>query len=151
LLIHYCRYQNNQMKDLFYDKLWAVKMVEYGKGIEKGKGIKLLKYFANEILNMHPLPYLCDAGFSNFAVDTEGDIYPCHLVVNKKEFKIGNVYDKKKNLKIFFRFMTKNIENIRQRKDKRCMNCFLEYFCWDVLLDIISKKGHLLSHTITVK
>lgn len=133
---------NNQMKDLFYDKLWAVKMVEYGKGIEKGKGIKLLKYFANEILNMHPLPYLCDAGFSNFAVDTEGDIYPCHLVVNKKEFKIGNVYDEKEKLKDLFSVYAKKYRELSdKRKDKRCMNCFLEYFCLGCPFGYYLEKG----------
>ncbi len=44
------------------------------------------------LITKKPSAYLCPIGITTYAISVDGDIYPCHLFVNKPEFKMGNVY-----------------------------------------------------------
>lgn len=36
--------------------------------------------------------YFCPAGSSNIAIAADGSIYPCHMMINQNEYKMGNIF-----------------------------------------------------------
>lgn len=66
----------------------------------------------------------CGAGVEYLAVDTKGDIYPCHFLKEFEEFKIGNIYDgiyeKKREYFIF-------LNDINSKEN--CKSCWAKYLC----------------------
>lgn len=73
--------------------------------------------------------YLCEAGLSVYAVSTKGDIYPCFMLIDQEQFKMGNIHDKNpfenevfKNIRNeFFKFSKFNYE--------QCKDCFNNTLC----------------------
>ncbi len=88
-----------------------------------------------EILKRRPTVFFCDMGFSNFTVDTKGDIYACHLLVGIQEFKIGNICENSKQLKK--KILQEGEMLYKKRANKlrytECQNCYLKYYCNDCI------------------
>ncbi|MBE3579940.1 MAG: SPASM domain-containing protein [Caldanaerobacter subterraneus] len=86
-------------------------------------------------MKRRPTVFFCDMGFSNFTVDTKGDIYACHLLVGIQEFKIGNICENSKQLKKKIlqegEMLYKKIAN--KLRYTECQNCYLKYYCHDCL------------------
>lgn len=68
---------------------------------------------------------LCAAGRFSISIDPEGNIYPCHLFRLNDSFKMGNIYDKEKN--IFNSLSYKKLKN--QRKVLGCDECSARNMC----------------------
>lgn len=68
---------------------------------------------------------LCAAGRFSISIDPEGNIYPCHLFRLNDSFKMGNIYDKEKN--IFNSLSYKKLKN--QRKVLGCDECSARNIC----------------------
>jgi uncharacterized protein len=49
---------------------------------------EIIAAFTNRISNR----YFCPAGSSNIAIAADGTIYPCHMMINQDEFKMGSIY-----------------------------------------------------------
>jgi uncharacterized protein len=49
---------------------------------------EIIGAFTNRINNR----YFCPAGSSNIAIAADGTIYPCHMMINQDEFKMGSIY-----------------------------------------------------------
>lgn len=47
----------------------------------------------NIFLSKHCNPYTCGAGNRILAIDSKGNIYPCHMFVGKEKWKLGEVKD----------------------------------------------------------
>ena len=66
----------------------------------------------------------CGAGCEYVAVTPEGDIYPCHQFVGKKEYKMGSVsagsFDKEKS---------KEYAKINVYTKEACKDCFAKFYC----------------------
>jgi uncharacterized protein len=95
---------------------------------EKLKGNKLNFYHFNVDLSQGPclgkMSFGCGAGVEYLAVDSKGDLYPCHFLKEFKEFKIGNLYngidlDKKD----YF------IELNKIDSKEKCRSCWAKYLC----------------------
>ncbi|MDD4189111.1 MAG: thioether cross-link-forming SCIFF peptide maturase [Eubacteriales bacterium] len=66
----------------------------------------------------------CGAGYEYVAVTPEGDIYPCHQFVGKKEFILGNLYKEGFKKEIAEKFKSSNITT-----KEICRNCWAKFFC----------------------
>jgi uncharacterized protein len=69
----------------------------------------------------------CGAGYEYVAVTPEGDIYPCHQFVGKKDFILGNVHDTGGigiNKEISRMFRCSDITTKR-----KCRNCWAKFYC----------------------
>ncbi|WP_279237165.1 SPASM domain-containing protein [Alkaliphilus pronyensis] len=64
----------------------------------------------------------CGVARNLYAVDINGDIYPCQRFVNNKEFAIGNVADGDIGQKDFLKKVT--IDNF-----KKCAHCWARNLC----------------------
>ena len=73
----------------------------------------------------HPSPVMmsCGCGRTLFAVDTKGDIYPCHRFVGTEEMKLGNIADgiEQTGKSVFSEHITFH--------NPECKNCFLRFSC----------------------
>ena len=59
----------------------------------------------------------CGAGSTRFAIDTNGDIYPCTGVLDRKEFIIGNVNE------------SMSVKNINSLNGDKCSSCEYLNYC----------------------
>ncbi|MEX1308557.1 MAG: SPASM domain-containing protein, partial [Eubacteriales bacterium] len=66
----------------------------------------------------------CGAGVEYFAVNPDGNLYPCHQFAGEKDFIIGNVSDGVTNLQLQNKFKDAHIYT----KDD-CANCPVKYYC----------------------
>lgn len=108
-------------------------MLEYeklGKYIyeEKLKGNLLNFYHFHVDLSEGPclgkMSFGCGAGVEYLAVDSKGDLYPCHFLKEFEEFKMGNVFDGiDKDKKNYF------IEINKLDSKEKCKSCWAKYLC----------------------
>ncbi len=66
----------------------------------------------------------CGAGTEYLAVTPEGDIYPCHQFVGKREFKMGNVMTGQ-----FARLDHVNFADAHVEAKSACQTCWAKYYC----------------------
>ena len=67
----------------------------------------------------------CGAGHEYFAVDVNGDLYPCHQFVGRDKYKLGNVFtgvNDPQNLSEYFR--QSHVLN-----KPKCRECWARFFC----------------------
>ena len=67
----------------------------------------------------------CGAGHEYFAVDVNGDLYPCHQFVGRNKYKLGNVFsgiEDPKNWSDYFR--QSHVLN-----KPKCRDCWARFFC----------------------
>lgn len=67
----------------------------------------------------------CGAGHEYYAVDVNGDLYPCHQFVGRDKYKLGNVFegvDDPKNGGNYFR--QSHVLN-----KPKCRDCWARYYC----------------------
>lgn len=95
---------------------------------EKKKGRDL--NFYHFLINLNGGPCLskmsfgCGAGVEYIAVDSAGNLFPCHFLVEFEEFKMGNIYDGiDENLKKYFMYIN-NLSN-----KPKCSRCWAKYLC----------------------
>ena len=66
----------------------------------------------------------CGAGVEYFAVNPDGNLYPCHQFAGDSDFVIGNVLDGVTNLELQNKFKEAHIYT---KED--CANCAVKYYC----------------------
>ncbi len=66
----------------------------------------------------------CNAGVEYFAVDPQGDLYPCHQFVGQKEFIVGNVSQGilREDIRSYFAQ-----SHVYAKED--CQKCWAKYYC----------------------
>lgn len=67
---------------------------------------------------------MCNAGVGAFSIMPDGKIYPCGYVLNEEDFIIGDLkdgIDKEKATKLLY--------DRYERKDNKCSNCNIRFFC----------------------
>ncbi|WMM25774.1 SPASM domain-containing protein [Tissierella sp. MB52-C2] len=70
--------------------------------------------------NIRFLP--CGVGRNAYAIDINGDIYPCHRFVSNKEYKLGSVFDVSIGRDQF-------IEKVLICNHKQCKDCWAKNLC----------------------
>ncbi|HOR85814.1 MAG TPA: thioether cross-link-forming SCIFF peptide maturase [Bacillota bacterium] len=105
-----------------YDKL-AERYIEYN---DKGKGFRY--YHFNVDLDGGPCIYKrvssCGSGVEYFAVTPDGELYPCHQFVGRREYLMGDVWRGVANKELQKEFF----ENTVYHKGK-CMKCWAKFYC----------------------
>lgn len=98
----------------------------YLKCWENGKGFNFFHF--NVDLSQGPcLPKRlsgCGAGNEYLAVSPQGDLYPCHQFVGRKEFKLGSVFTGIEKEEI-----PKDFGNSHVLQKEECMKCWARYYC----------------------
>lgn len=70
---------------------------------------------------------LCEAGKSNITIDTNGNLWPCQLFVNKDEYFMGNIEDGLENLN--FEKVQHKLKSVNKSSDLECTKCIAKCFC----------------------
>ena len=106
-----------------YDRLTAA----YLKRYQEGKGF----FFFHFNMDLSNGPCVakrlsgCGAGHEYFAVDVNGDLYPCHQFVGRDKYKLGNVFTGVKdeqNWSDYFR--QSHVLN-----KPKCRDCWARFYC----------------------
>ncbi len=66
----------------------------------------------------------CGAGCEYVAVTPDGDIYPCHQFVGRKEYRMGSVFDGSFDMDISEKFANQNIYT-----RPACRTCWARFYC----------------------
>jgi uncharacterized protein len=66
----------------------------------------------------------CSAGYEYLAVAPNGDVYPCHQFVGRKNFLLGNVFDGISKKEIAIDFRRAHVYN-----KPECMDCWAKFYC----------------------
>ena len=105
-----------------YDRL-AEKYIDY---YEKGKGFRYYHFLMD--LDGGPCVYKrvssCGSGVEYFAVTPDGELYPCHQFVGRKEYLMGDVWKGVSNKTLQKEFS----ENTVYHK-KKCRECWARFYC----------------------
>lgn len=70
--------------------------------------------------------YFCGAGLNSIFINEKGDIYPCQLFDENKEYYMGNVFNS--NLKNYENTNYK-LNSINRNKLKKCEQCICSFWC----------------------
>ncbi|AWZ47579.1 hypothetical protein C3495_01405 [Clostridiaceae bacterium 14S0207] len=73
--------------------------------------------------------YLCEAGLSVYAVSTKGYIYPCFMLIDQEQFKMGNIHDKNPFENEMFKNMRNEFLKFSKFNYKQCKDCFNNTLC----------------------
>ena len=66
----------------------------------------------------------CGSGTEYLAVTPEGELYPCHQFVGRKEFLLGNIYDGLNQNPVRDTFRNTNVYT-----KPRCNSCWAKFYC----------------------
>lgn len=67
----------------------------------------------------------CGAGHEYYAVDVNGDLYPCHQFVGRKKYQLGNVFEGVNDPQNFRDYFRKS----HVLNKPKCKDCWAKYFC----------------------
>ncbi|STA99084.1 thioether cross-link-forming SCIFF peptide maturase [Clostridium baratii] len=105
-----------------YDKLYD----EMAR--RKREGDEFRFYHFNVDLNGGPCVYKrisgCGAGFEYVAITPQGEVYPCHQFVGKKEYKLGTIDDDSYDKDLAKKFKMAHIYN-----KPKCRDCWARFYC----------------------
>ena len=105
-----------------YDKLTTA----YLKRREEGKGF----FFFHFNMDLSHGPCVakrlsgCGAGHEYYAVDVNGDLYPCHQFVGRDKYLLGTIFDGVKNKEMPKYFRESHVLN-----KEKCRDCWARFFC----------------------
>ncbi len=89
--------------------------------------VRLINTFKND----YYLETFCDAGLSQYTIDWEGNVLPCHIFTGRSDKLLGNIYsDEMNSVKGLF----------DEKKIGYCRDCSDKRFCQTCLLDIENKE-----------
>lgn len=93
----------------------------------------LIQRYILAIQNKTKQKYICRAGSNMFSVSTTGDIYPCFMFTDNKNFFIGNVNDENVLCSEKFNSSLEKFISFNKNKSDQCKNCFIRNICFGCL------------------
>lgn len=124
----------------FTDKVtdYTLSTVNTNKKLFLIKSLEIISLIEKKVKKNH----FCNAGITNFAVNAEGNIFPCFMLIDDNEtFCMGNVNEA---------FDTERFEDIRNilkkctyDSVKRCDNCFAKGICTNCIGNSFIRTGKL--------
>lgn len=92
--------------------------------------------------------YICPAGFTSLTISFNGDIYPCHLLMQER-FRMGNV--NRNSAKEIEEQVLKFLDTagrIFRHQEQKCFDCWFRDFCIGCMpkIDFSSDKSHDFCH-----
>lgn len=111
--------------------------------LKKGKKMLFFPYitYLSRLFMKRRNFYGCAAGRSHLSIGSEGDIYPCHRLMDIKDFQLGNIHDGSFNEDILEMYHHNSIHEIAS-----CRNCFARFICAGDCL-----RGHYVAHKVINK
>ena len=99
--------------------------------------------FLSFVVSRHCKENFCTAGISNFAIDTQGDIYGCFMLINPgKELCMGNVNDDNFSREDFLK-LSDQFRNVKYDNIDDCKGCVLKGFCSNCVAASYNAYGSL--------
>lgn len=68
----------------------------------------------------------CGAGINSIFINEKGDIYPCQLFDEKKDFYMGNIFEGKFNSS---GLIQEKLNGINKNRLKKCEDCICKFWC----------------------
>ena len=103
--------------------------------------------FISVILSKKKKEHFCSAGITNFAIDTQGDIYGCFMLINpQKNMCMGNVNSEDIDYDLWNNTL-KEFDNAKYQSCDECNDCYLNGFCSNCVAASYSQHG-VLNKTI---
>jgi uncharacterized protein len=120
----------NLLNDNDYDNLIEeyIKFIKYFEKLIKEKKYNEVFKIPILIASLERLEYSnvrylsCGVGRNMYAVDINGDLFPCHRFVGNKEYSLGNIYSGVKNKEKF-------IDKQYIFNHLQCRNCWVQNLC----------------------
>ena len=105
--------------EIYLDQMKKVsKLIELEKDECNSIEIPIFNYFKKKRRNDK-----CDGGIDSFAISANGDIYPCSVIMNMKEWKIGTIFDGVDNSNL------EKLEEISRTDLQSCDGCSRYDYC----------------------
>lgn len=99
--------------------------------------------FISVILSNQKKEHFCSAGVTNFAIDTQGDIYGCFMLINpERNMCMGNVNSDNVDLELF-ETIAMEFNNATYQSCEECKDCYLNGFCSNCVAASYSQFGVL--------
>jgi len=87
----------------------------------------------------------CPAGVTTLSVSCEGDIYPCFMFTENKEFLIGNIFENKIS-SVRLSKVSELLKEISKWNDPKCRSCWARSLCFGCI-----GNDYILSGSIRTK
>lgn len=85
---------------------------------------KLVYNILKRLSFYHERRFYCDALYKGIAIDTRGDVYPCHRFCGKEAWKLGNICNA-----IDDDLAGKMLGSFRSNTDNKCRRCWANNIC----------------------
>ncbi|OPZ89586.1 MAG: Anaerobic sulfatase-maturating enzyme [Firmicutes bacterium ADurb.Bin419] len=106
----------------------SVKDVFEGIKIDLNRSYSLINRVIEVLHTKKTSKFLCGAGISMLSVSTKGDVYPCFMLTDIDEFKMGNV-NQKELFDHQFSSMKNKLESFSKFEHEKCKDCFSNKIC----------------------
>ncbi len=91
-----------------------------------------------------PVNYICNAGFGTLSVASNGFVYPCFMIIDNKNFCLGNIFDENIFYSKKFRDLQDSILRFSNKKtNEACKKCFARTVCSGCIGTCINNKQEL--------
>jgi uncharacterized protein len=112
----------------FYEPLleWSLQRLVEGQ-LNSGGDIGIT--VALQILFKQSRPHICPAGFDSLAIAANGDVFPCHILMDKDEFRMGNVKDENWFNSASAQTVVNMLRLARKEENPYCSKCWARYIC----------------------
>lgn len=88
-------------------------------------GYRILRFFFSTMNSR----YLCSAGTNLLTIDVNGNIYPCQLFINNRDYYMGNVKDNFSLMDTRYKEVVEKLINLSKSFKGDCDNCLAHFFC----------------------
>ena len=90
--------------------------------------------FAQRVINglalkSHGKSSICDAGDGTISVSVDGTIYPCFMLTDIDEYRLGNIYDENPLNSEKFIDIISLFSKVNSKNNEECINCFAKNLC----------------------
>jgi uncharacterized protein len=101
--------------------------------------LPFLSFFAKDFMY-----YFCRAGIDFISVNVDGDIYPCHLYINKNDYNMGNIFSENDlTYEQKYSYVRNNLTKINKFNIGKCSKCIAKFWCTQCLGSEITGEGRL--------
>lgn len=99
-----------------------------------------LRLILNGILSQKRNDQFCNAGTSQIEIDYNGDIWPCQLFINHKEFKIESIYNEVENINLGILNVKNKLQTLNKANHEDCMCCIAKFWCRKCIIKSIVRQ-----------
>lgn len=102
------------------------------------KTLSFVVRILNSLDNKKPITDYCSAGESLIAINADGKIFPCFMLMDQENYCLGNVNDEKANLSIS-NSLIELLLSTEKCKNESCKMCWAQPLCFGCLGEDIAR------------